>query len=91
MYIEMFANSPNPDYQEISRRMYLCETMDEYYELLEEIPTTGKWCDIDAFPIEDENFMNWYKSSEPVEGDNPWQVHVENKKWPLQKVCHMDI
>ena len=34
----------------------------------------------------EEDFKDWYRSTETIGGTNPYGVHLSNKKWPLKKV-----
>ena len=37
-----------------------------------------------------EELKEWYMSRKPIEGLNPYLVHLVNKKWPHQKVINCD-
>ena len=40
----------------------------------------------DLWVVPEEEFDDWYRSSETIAGDNPYVGHLANKKWPLKKV-----
>ena len=90
VYISDFANSPDPNFQEISRRFVIAKDWDEYEEMVRKVISTGlyarmgtdPWCFYDCT----EEFKDWYRSSERISGKYPYQVHLSNKKWPLKKV-----
>ena len=87
LYKQLFAASSDPNYQEISRRLVIAKDWDEYDDLVRKVTSTGLFADMGTFPsawIED--FKYWYRSSETIGGDNPYMVHLTNKKWPLKKV-----
>ena len=92
------ANSPDPNYQEISRRILHVKDWDEYYNLVRKVTSTGLYTEIGTVPttsvVTEEEHKNWYRSSEMISGDNPYAVHLLNKKWPLKKVlrcsCNMN-
>ena len=86
---EAFAASPDPVYQEISRRLVIAKDWDEYYDMVRKVTSTGMFADIGtvpAWPTTIEEFKDWYRSSETIAGDNPYVGHLVNKKWPLKKV-----
>ena len=90
MYKQFFAASPDPIYQEISRRLVIAKDYDEYEEMVRLALSTGLFADITTEPwcFNDctEEFKDWYRSSETIAGDYPYQIHLTNKKWPLKKV-----
>ena len=90
IFIEYFAAFSDPNYQELSRKIVITKTFDEYEEYLRKVTSTGLFVDIGAFPdtccVTVEEYRYWYRSSEFIAGDNPYNVHLENKKWPLKKV-----
>ena len=97
-WISFFADSPDPNYQEISRRILHVKDWDEYYNLVHKVTSTGLYTEIGTVPttsvVTEEEHKNWYRSSEMISGDNPYAVHLLNKKWPLKKVlrcsCNMN-
>ncbi len=96
IYVQLFASSPDPTYQEISRRFVIAKDWDEYEEMISKVTSTGMYADIGTTPWmfnSTEEYKDWYRSTETIAGDNPYQVHLSNKKWPLKKVyskliCH---
>ena len=90
IWISFFSNSPDPNYQEISRRLVVAEDWDEYGDMVRKVISTGLYADIGTEPfawyVPEEEFKNWYRSSEVISGEYPYIVHLSNKKWPLQKV-----
>ena len=90
MHISFFANSPDQNYQEISRRFVLAKDWDEYEDLVRNLISTGMFAELGTRPwcFEDctEEYKDWYRSSETISGQYPYLVHLSNKKWPLKKV-----
>ena len=92
IYIQMFAASPDPIYQEISRRFVITKDWDEYEDMVHKVLSTGVYAEIGKLPwifiwenIEEE-LKDWYRSTEIIGGTNPYSIHLSNKKWPLKKV-----
>ena len=95
IWVQFFAASPDPNYQELSRRFVIAKDYYEYDDLVRKVTPTGMFGDIGSFPdpwtVTEEDIKFWYRSSEKVGGNNPYVVHLANKKWPLQKVFLMLI
>ena len=86
-YIELFAASPDPVYQEISRRLVIAKDWDEYDDMLRKVISTGLFADLGTVPwAYEEEYKDWYRSSETIGGTNPYVGNLANKKWPLKKV-----
>ena len=93
MYISLFANSLNPNYQEISRRLVIAKSYDVYEDMVRKVLSTGlytslrtvPWCFTGGLQCAKE-FKDWYRSSNPISMNYPYQIHLLNKKWPLKKV-----
>ena len=85
IYTQLFAASPDPDYQEISQRLVIAKDWDEYYDLVGKVTSTGMFAEIGIVPESDENYNDWHRSTERISGDFPYGLHLSNKKWPLQK------
>ena len=89
---QFFAASSDPNYQEISQRFVIAEDWDEYEDLVRKVTSTGMYADIGIrpwifnFDNPEEDFKNWYRSTETISGKFPYPVHLTNKKWPLKKV-----
>ena len=87
---QVFAASSDPNYQEISRRLVIPKDWDEYEEMLRKVNSTGLFADIGTIPflwvVPEEEYKYWYRSTETIGGNNPYGVHLANKKWPLKKV-----
>ena len=88
IFRQVFAASPDPVYQEISRRLLIPRDLDEYDDMVRKVTSTGLFADIGAFPwsVPEEEYKDWYRSSETIAGDFPYALHLSNKKWPLKKV-----
>ena len=89
IYKQYFAASPDPIYQEISRRLVIAKDWDEFEELVRQVKATGLFAQIGTEPYwfnSTEEYKDWYRSSETLVGDYPYQIHLTNKKWPLKKV-----
>ena len=87
---QMFANSPDPKYNEISRKLVIAKDWDEYKEMVGKVTSTGMFADLDIAPrphiVPEEQHYKWYRSTEPVGVMNPYLLHLTTKKWPLKKV-----
>ena len=96
IYRQVFAASPDPNYQEISQRLVIAKDWDEYHDMVRKVISTGMYAKIGSVPPtynSTEEYKDWYRSTETIPGDFPYQVHLSNKKWPLKKVyskliCH---
>ena len=87
---QVLAASSDPNYQEISQRLYIAEDWDEHDDMVRKVTSTGLFASIgsrpDAWIVPEEEYKNWYRSSQPIAGDFPFVVHLANKKWQLNKV-----
>ena len=90
---QFFAASPDPDLQEISKRLAVAKDFDEFFKMVELTNSTGLYAYLLSQPIVGclkptwcMKEKDWYKSSEAIAGMNPYGVHLTNKKWPLKKV-----
>ena len=92
IYKQLFAASPVPIYQEISRRLVIAKDWDEYYDIVGKVLSTGMYADIGTHPHinnwnkPEKELKDWYRSTETISGTVPFSVHISNKKWPLKKV-----
>ena len=89
IYIQFFAASPDPIYQEISRRFVIAKDLDEYDDMMGKVISTGMFADIGSEPywrVPEEEYKDWYRSTETIGGSYPYNIHLSNKKWPLKKV-----
>lgn len=94
IYRQFFESSPDPYVQEISRRLYIAKDWEDYDEKVKAVISTGKYAEISGLParpnrpflVPEEDFKDWYRSSEIVEGIVPYGAHITNKKWPLKEV-----
>ena len=86
-YIALFAASPDPDYQEISRRFVIAKDWDEFEDMVGKVTSTGMFADMGTIPWAPlEEFNDWYRSSKAIPGDQLYGGHIANKNWPLKKV-----
>ena len=87
---QMFAASTDPNYQEISKRLVIAKDWDDFDDMLLKVTSTGKFANIrsepDPYVVPEEEYKNWYRSSEIIRGINLYTGHLSNKKWPLKKV-----
>ena len=91
IFKQLLAASLDPNYQEISRRLFIAKDWDEYEDLVRRVTGTGLFAEIGPYPWwfnSTEEFKYWYRSSETIGGTNPFRVHLTNKKWPLKKVFY---
>ena len=90
MFRQVFASSSDPNYQEISQRLIIAKDWDEYENMVRKVTPTGMFADLgpvpDSFYVSEEEYKDWYRSSETLAGDNPFAGNLVNKKWPLKKV-----
>ena len=90
IFLQFFAASTVPNYQEISKRLIIAKDWGEYGDLMRKVISTGKFADINNYPdhwyVPEEEYKTWYKSSEAIGGLNPYAGHLSNKKWPMKKV-----
>ena len=95
---QFFAASTDPIYQEVSQRLVIAKDWDEYEDMVRKLLFTGKYAMIGTQPWilnwnnKEEEYKQWYRSTETIGGTYPYPVHLSNKKWPLKKVskiiCH---
>ena len=85
---QVFAASNDSDYQEISQRLIIAKDWDEYDDMVHKVTSTGMFADMGAIPwyVPEEEYIDWYRSSETIGGINPYGAHLANKKWPLKNV-----
>ena len=73
-----------------SKTLVIAKDWDEYDDMLRKVTSTGMFAAIGTVPdpwtVPEEDYKYWYRSSETLGGDNPYMVHLANKKWPLKKV-----
>ena len=86
IFRQLFAASPDPVYQELSRRIIIPNDWDVYFDLVDKVTSTGLYCELGDVPWYFEDYKEWYRSSDTIAGDNPYAAHLVNKKWPLRKV-----
>ena len=94
IYRQFFANSPDPDLQEISRKLYISKDWEDYDQKVKDVILTGKYAEIGGVPgrpfrewlVPEKDLKDWYRSSERVGGVIPFAAHLTNKKWPLKEV-----
>ena len=90
IYVQFFAASSDPVYQEISRRFVIAKDWEEYGDMVRKVTTTGLFAHLGTTPagwvVKVKDWKDWYRSTETIGGFNPYGVHLANKKWPLKKV-----
>ena len=87
IFRQVFAASPDPVYQEISRRLVIAKDWDDYEDMVSKVISTGMYAEIGTLPwAYEEDYDEWYRSTETIKGIDPYAVHLSNKKWPLIKV-----
>ena len=95
IYVQFFAASSDPVYQEISRRFVIAKDYDEYDDMVLKVTSTGMFADFgtqpDPWAVPEKEYKDWYRSSEKIAGFNPYIGHLANKKWPLKKVLLSSI
>ena len=93
IYIQFFAASPDPNFQEISKRFYISKDWDEYYDLVRKVLSTGLYAEMRTLQVlftksikdHEEEYKRWYRSTETISGLYKYAVHLSNKKWPLKR------
>ena len=89
-YRHFLNSSGDRDYQKISQKLVIPNSWDEYDDMVSKVTSTGLFALIGTAPdpmvVTEKEYKYWYRSSEIVQGDNPYQIHLANKKWPLKKV-----
>ena len=96
IYRQFFEKSPDPNIQEISRRLYIAKDWEDYDQKVRDVTLTGKYAEISGVParpnrpwlVPEKDFKDWYRSSERVGGILPYGAHLTNKKWPLKEVVY---
>ena len=89
---QFFADSPDPNYQKISGRFVIAKDWDDYEDMVRKTLSTGMYANIATTPWifntlnPEEEYKDWYRSTETIAGDYPYEIHLTNKKWPLKKV-----
>ena len=85
---QFFAASPDQNYQLISQRLLITKDWDEYADMVGKVTSTGMYADMGPWPwiVPEEDFKEWYRSTETFSGVLPFGLHLSNKKWPLKKV-----
>ena len=97
IFKQFFAASSDPDYQEISRKLFIPKDFDEYDDRVRKVISTGMYAQIQTTPwsfnspISEEEHKDWYRSSDTIAGTFPYSVHLSNKKWPLKKVLMYNV
>ena len=90
IWIQIFAASSDPNYQEISWRMVIAKDWKEFNNMIRMVTSTGLYAEIGTYPdsdvVPEEKYSEWYRSKETVPGLFPYVGHLANKKWPLKKV-----
>ena len=83
-----FAASNDSNYQEISQRLIIAKDHDEFGDMASKVISTGMYADMQTLPWVDyeEEYQDWYRSTETIAELIPYKVHLSNKKWPLKKV-----
>ena len=84
---QVFWLSADSDNHEIAKKLFVAWNLDEFAELVWLVNATGEYAQIGRVPsVPEEEFKNWYRSSQTIKGLNPYGGHFSNKKWPLKKV-----
>ena len=93
---QALANNPDPNIQEISRRLIVTKNWSEFEEMVKKVISTGMFADLSPIPRvfskkardKEQELKDWYKSTETVSTlFSPFSpASILNKKWPLKKV-----
>ncbi len=89
IYIQFFADSPDPIYKQISKRFVITKDKDEYVDKMQKLLDTGMYARMGSVPWyfeSTDDYKYWYRSSETISGLYQYLVHLSNKKWPLKEV-----
>ena len=89
--VQTFANSPDPIYRELSRRILVAKTINKYNVYRRAIRKREAQGDCDRdyaviFPRPKDEDEEAHYSSEVVKGFYHFPGSIANKKWPLKKV-----
>ena len=83
IWIQFFAASTDPIYQEISRRSVIAKDLDDYDDLLGKLLSTGMYANMGTVPWyfnSTDEYKDWYRSTDTIGGDYQYEVHLTNKK-----------
>ena len=92
---QILAASSDPINQEISKKLVTpkdemgLEDWNKYFDMVHKVTSTGMYALIGTLPhhnVPEEEYKDWYRSTETISGTFPYAVHLTNKKWPLKKV-----
>ena len=86
---QFFAASNDTIYQEVSQRLNIAKDWDEFENMISKVTSTGMYAYMGTMPpwfVPEEEFKDWYRSTETISGHFPFSLHLSNKKWPLKKV-----
>ena len=94
IYVQIFANSPDPIYQELSRKLYICKTRKQYLDYLGQMKDKGL-TNIATMRSQPNcplsNKCPLYYSTEIVKGRYHFPGSITTKKWPLKKVFESSL
>ena len=87
IYVQIFSNSPDPVYQKLAERLYVCKTRAECSEIVNKKKNwmTGLYAAMMSKNFDEGRRLRYF-SSEHVKGRYNYPGSITNKKWPLKKV-----
>ena len=86
IYVDIFANSPDPIYKELSQKLYICRSEKQYRNYFYQM-RKGELEKIAVMLSQPSRVTGQlYFSSEVVKGRYHFPGSIVNKKWPLKKV-----
>ena len=84
IYEQIFANSPDKNYQALAKRILIATSRNAYSKNVRRVKGLTKLALMRHQPQPGQGAL--YHSSEPVQGTYNFIGSIANKKWPLKKV-----
>ena len=85
---QILAASSDPINQEISKKLVTpkdemgLEDWNKYFDMVHKVTSTGMYALIGTLPhhnVPEEEYKDWYRSTETISGTFPYAVHLSNK------------
>ena len=86
IYVDIFANSPDPIYRNLSQKLYICKHKEQYINYKNQM-IIRKLRNVAIMQSQPSHVRGTlYFSKEVVKGRYHFPGSIANKKWPLKKV-----